>query len=129
MTFSAQHLEYVNILFMAALTLAAGLGEVLSSGPSALLGIFRPPYFFQYIQQDTHRRHCMFGGPHEYHWADCMAVNVQNASMLVRGGEGEDWSQDTQHIDLFFPTVSLNHFINIHNQGGVAVDASLLTDE
>lgn len=128
MTFSAQHLEHVNILSMAVLTLVVGVGEVLSSGPSALLGIFRPPYFFQYIQQDTHRRHCMFGGPHEYHWADCMAVNVRNASMLVRGGEGEGWSQNTQHIDLFF-TVSLNHFINIHNQGGVAVDASLLTDE
>lgn len=69
---------------MTELTLLAGLGEVLSSGASALLGIFRPPYFFQYIQQETHRRHCMFGGPHEYHWADCMAVNVQNALMTAR---------------------------------------------
>lgn len=59
------------------LTLLAGLGEVLSSGASTLLGIFSPPYFFQYIQQDTHRRHCMLGGPHEYHCADCMAVHLE----------------------------------------------------
>ncbi|TNN68401.1 hypothetical protein EYF80_021322 [Liparis tanakae] len=62
------------------LTLVAGLGEVLSSGTSALLGIFRPPYFFQYIQQETQRRHCMFGGPHEYHWADCIASSNMAAS-------------------------------------------------
>lgn len=62
---------------LSELTLLAGLGEVLSSVPSALLGIFRPPYFFQYIQQETHRRHCMLGGPQEYHWADCMAVDEQ----------------------------------------------------
>lgn len=68
------------------LTLVAGLGEVLSSGTSALLGIFRPPYFFQYIQQETQRRHCMFGGPHEYHWADCMSVDAQNAWLKIRSG-------------------------------------------
>ena len=86
-------------VFLTELTLLAGLGEVLSSGPSARLGIFRPPYFFQYIQQETHKRHCMFGGPHEYHWADCMAVNVRNASVKVRGVAGENWSKDTQGID------------------------------
>ena len=70
------HLQELTLVVRELTLVAAGLGEVLSSGTSALLGIFRPPYFFQYIQQDTHRRHCMLGGPHEYHWADCIAVNV-----------------------------------------------------
>lgn len=114
-----------HLCLLTELTLLAGLGEVLSSGPSALLGIFRPPYFFQYIQQETHRRHCMFGGPHEYHWADCMAVNTRNALRLVRGIQGENWFQDTQHIDLFSTasSLSLHYFINIHMHEGVTADA------
>lgn len=89
-------LQCVCFKFLTELTLLAGLGEVLSSGPSALLGIFRPPYFFQYIQQETHRRHCMFGGPHEYHWADCMTGKVKkkfkkNTSMKVRSVNGRNW--------------------------------------
>lgn len=36
--------------------------------PSNRVGIFKPPYFFQYVQQDAQRRHCMLGGPQEYHW-------------------------------------------------------------
>lgn len=74
-----------NPLPPTRLTLLAGLGEVLSSGASTLLGIFSPPYFFQYIQQDTQRRHCMLGGPHEYHCADCMAVHSERENMWMEG--------------------------------------------
>lgn len=93
------------------LTLLAGVGEVLSSGPSALLGIFRPPYFFQYIQQETHRRHCMFGGPHEYHWADCMAVNVWNPLTLVREMAEKTGLKTLRILISIFPCVILSIFI------------------
>lgn len=50
----------------AGLTMLLRLGPGLS--PSNRVGIFKPPYFFQYVQQDAQRRHCMLGGPQEYHW-------------------------------------------------------------
>lgn len=97
---------------MNQLTLVAGLGDVLSSGPSALLGIFRPPYFFQYIQQETHRRHCMFGGPHEYHCADCMAVNVQD-TLLSKNHWREKTDLQTLGVLISHTDSSLSnrHFI------------------
>lgn len=44
---------------------AAGLGAFSSS---VCVGIFRPPYFFQYSQQVAQSLHCILGGPQEYHW-------------------------------------------------------------
>lgn len=60
----------------------------------------------------------MFGGPHEYHWADCMAVNVRNPLTLVRELAEKNWSQDTKNIDLH---LSLCDFINIHTTQDVTL--------
>ncbi|XP_041490044.1 metastasis-associated protein MTA3-like [Microtus oregoni] len=55
---------------------AVGLGDFCSND---WVGIFRPPYFFQYSQQVAHSLHCILGGPQEYH---CVALLNETESVL-----------------------------------------------
>lgn len=63
-----------------------------------LEGTLSPPYFFQYCQQLWQSLHCMWEGPHAYHWVDAVTgkynsnVRKTNAKFIYCYTYGPNWA-------------------------------------